>query len=490
VPSPLLYEINTRCWLHDLTRQQARPITLANVPDPEFDAWRRLGFTHLWLMGVWTVGPKSRAHSLETVRRNQDLHPGLQDWQPADITGSPYAIATCKVPDSLGGDTGLAAFRRRLHQHGIQLVLDFVPNHTGLDHPWLRHHPEYFVQSSNPRPGTFPNQSKHARRWIAHGRDPHFPEWVDTAQLDHRLPATRSAMIAELRGIAGRCDGVRCDMAMLALNDVFAHTWRDWPAPGSPPDGEFWRDAIDAVNRPGFLFLAEVYWGLESRLRELGFDYTYDKSLYDLIVQRRWTEIHARLYSADTESLHGGAYFLENHDEPRIATLLDPAEQRAATLLMLALPGLRLLHEGQLHGARIRIPVEFGQRPAEPLNRELAGWHERLLASLKHSPVGRGQAALLKPERAWPDNPTADTFVVIRWQSHASDFDLVVVNLAPHRAQCRVHVDSPSSTPARWRLRDRLGSEDHLRDARRLATEGLFLDLPAHGAQMFHVTPA
>ncbi|HVR35858.1 MAG TPA: alpha-amylase family glycosyl hydrolase, partial [Methylomirabilota bacterium] len=171
MPSPLLYEINTRCWLHDLGRQQARPITLANVPDPEFETWRRLGFTHLWLMGAWTVGPKSRAHSLETIRRNQDLHPGLQDWKPADITGSPYAVAACKVPDSLGGDAGLAAFRRRLHQHGIQLVLDFVPNHTGLDHPWLRHHPEYFVQSSNPRPGTFPNQSKHARRWIAHGRD-------------------------------------------------------------------------------------------------------------------------------------------------------------------------------------------------------------------------------------------------------------------------------------------------------------------------------
>ncbi len=59
--SPLLYEINTRCWLRALADQAGASVTLANVPDAEFTAWQKLGFSHIWLMGVWTTGPQARA---------------------------------------------------------------------------------------------------------------------------------------------------------------------------------------------------------------------------------------------------------------------------------------------------------------------------------------------------------------------------------------------------------------------------------------------
>ena len=83
-------------------------------------------------------------------------------------------------------------------------------------------------------------------------------------------------MIGELLKIASQCDGVRCDMAMLVLPDVFERTWgRRAPL--------FWPTATQRVRErvPGFIFMAEVYWDLEWTLQQQGFDYAYDKRLYD-----------------------------------------------------------------------------------------------------------------------------------------------------------------------------------------------------------------
>ena len=83
-------------------------------------------------------------------------------------------------------------------------------------------------------------------------------------------------MARELERIATMCDGVRCDMAMLILPDVFERTWGRRPEP-------FWPRTIERVRKaaPSFLFMAEVYWDLEWELQQQGFNYTYDKRLYD-----------------------------------------------------------------------------------------------------------------------------------------------------------------------------------------------------------------
>ena len=78
---------------------------------------------------------------------------------------------------------------------------------------------------------------------IAHGRDPYFPGWPDTLQVNHRHAGFREAMLRTLESIAQQCDGVRCDMAMLVLPDVIARTWgeRARPTDGSAPvDDAFW----------------------------------------------------------------------------------------------------------------------------------------------------------------------------------------------------------------------------------------------------------
>jgi hypothetical protein len=399
--APLVYEINTRCWLHDLS-VSGPSATLHNVPDHPFAEWKRLGVTHLWLMGVWECGPL------------------LADDDP-DAAPSPYAITGYTVPEALGGISGLANFRRRLHAHGMKLLLDFVPNHTSCIHPWVRSHPQRYVNSSSFSSSFF----RAGPHWIAHGKDPYFPAWTDTAQLNYRNPDSREAMIRELTAMADLCDGVRCDMSMLLLNDVFAHTWKDelHASHFSPPQTEFWSDAIGRVrpSHPEFLFLAEAYWDREQDLLDLGFDYAYDKRVYDHLIARNPRALVEHLRSRSADFLARTTHFLENHDEPRIASLLNFEEHRAAALLILALPGMRLLHEGQLSGAAIRAGVHRIRRPAEPVQPVIRDWYEQLLAALKGSAVGRGKFELL------PNTP--ESVIAIRWQNQPGKFDLIVVNL-------------------------------------------------------------
>src|SRR2546423_3043548 len=143
----LLYEINIRRWLSELSEEHDQTVTLGNVPDGEITGWKKEGFTHIWLMGVWKSGPRARNEALAAAKRKQSYSETLPDWSETDIGASPYAIADYCVAEALGGEHGLRQFRRQLHADGLKLLLDFVPNHVGLDHPWLKQQPDLFVQS-------------------------------------------------------------------------------------------------------------------------------------------------------------------------------------------------------------------------------------------------------------------------------------------------------------------------------------------------------
>jgi len=487
---PLLLEINTRCWLREGSGPAGHALTLAEVPEAELIRWQSLGFTHIWLMGVWETSPRSRTVALETPGLRAELDRALPGWQDADVAGSPYAVAGYRVADALGGEVALKQLRQRLHDHGLKLVLDFIPNHLGLDHPWLREHPEFFVQSPGPKPESWRLETERGAVWIAHGKDPHFPAWTDTAQLDYRQAATREAVRADLESVAARCDGVRCDMAMLVLNDVFANTWAAFPG-GLAPEPEFWAEAIPAVKRtqPGFLFVAEAYWGLEARLQALGFDFTYDKSLCDLLSERRPADVQRHLLETPPGRVDASVHFLENHDEPRIASRLDLDAHRAAALVVLGLPGLRLLHDGQMIGARIRTPVQLARRLAEPPEPDLARFYRETLEVLADNDVGRGQGVLLRPRLAWPGNGTHENFVLVQWQTAVPEFDLVVVNLSAQRAQCYAPLSLPALSNYNWSLRDLLGTEVWGRCGTDLERQGLYLDVGPFAAQLFHFQP-
>jgi hypothetical protein len=484
---PILYEINTRCWLRELSQKGGGPVLLGTVPETELLNWQRLGFTHIWLMGVWPTGPLARAKALEPGQRGNYVV-ALPDWREEDVTGSPYAIAEYRVAEALGGEEGLGSFRRNLHQHGLKLLLDFVPNHLAVDHPWTRERPELFVQSTSAVPETFPVQTTAGNRWLAHGKDPYFPAWSDTAQLDYRRPATRQAMTELLVQLAARCDGVRCDMAMLLLNNVFARTWQRLPAPEVTPAEEFWGSAILNTKRTNsdFIFLAEAYWGLEPQLQALGFEYTYDKDLYDRLIHADGSAVRQHVFGLPAQVLKAGAHFLENHDEPRVASLVPFPRHRAAALLVLALPGMRFLHEGQLTGARLRIPVQLARRSPEPEQAEIKEMYERLLEEVQKTAVGKGQPRLLEAQSAAAGQPSPQACIVIQWQEQPSEFDLVVVNFSGDHYQCRVPLAPEEVAGKGWKMKDLLGSIEQNWEGQELAERGLRLELPPWAAELLH----
>lgn len=126
----------------------------------------------------------------------------------------------------MGGDAALMRLRARMRRRGMRLMLDFVPNHVALDHPWVEDRPELLMAGTAAQLAAEPgNYVRLGAAVLAHGRDPNFPGWPDTLQLDYADPATVAAMRGQLMRAAGLCDGLRCDMAMLLLPEVFERSW-------------------------------------------------------------------------------------------------------------------------------------------------------------------------------------------------------------------------------------------------------------------------
>ncbi|HYW41818.1 MAG TPA: alpha-amylase family glycosyl hydrolase [Bryobacteraceae bacterium] len=482
-PQPVLYEINTALWLHGLSAKYAKRITLGTVPAGEIQRLAAYRLDGVWLMGVWERSPASR-----NIARS---HPGLQveyrralpDFGPQDVIGSPFAVYWYAVDREFGGDEELADLRRRLNEAGLRLVLDFVSNHLARDHDWVANRASCLLEGTpddlESSPGSY---FPWGGRVFAHGRDPNFPAWTDTVQIDYRQPETRYAIIGLLLGLAGRCDGLRCDMAMLVTSGVFCRTWG-----GSfdPPGAEFWPDAIRAVKRlhPGFLMLAEVYWDMEYDLQQQGFDYTYDKRLYDRLERRDAGEVRAHL-AAGIDYQRRLARFVENHDEERSAAVFGAEGARTAAVLALALPGMRLLQEGQFGGSKVRVPVQLMRSPAEDADPETEKLYARLLETLRSPLFHQGQWKLLSAREAWHDNPTHRAFVIYRW-THREDLALVVSNLSPERAQCYVPLECPGLAGRAWALSDALSDARYERSGDAMLGQGLYLDVPGDGRHIF-----
>jgi hypothetical protein len=480
--APHIYQINTWTWLAQLSQTYGRSITLGTIPAQELEKIAQYGVNMVWLMGVW----QRSARGVEIARE----HPGLQgdyrralpDYRPEDVVGSPYSIGDYKIDPHLGTRADLATLRQQLAQHHLGLILDFVPNHVATDHPWTHQHPEYLL------PGTAQESAQHLHDFFtvgthifAHGRDPYFPAWTDTAQVNAWHPGLRHAYIDILRDIASQCDGVRCDMAMLVTNTIFQQTWGERGGP--LPKEEFWPEIIPAVKsrHPDFLFLAEVYWEMETTLQQQGFDYCYDKSLYDKLVHGT---VHEVLQELAKPILYQQRLirFIENHDEQRAMREMGFNRAWVAAIVVATLPGAKLWHEGQFVGHRIKLPVQLGRRPVEPDDEFLAGFYRILLQEAQHPIYQRGRWQLCIPKTEW--NPMS----LIAWEwVDRDERRLIVVNLSAEAHQCAYAL--PNVTGRRWLLRDIINNKAYERDGDTMDLHGLFVDLPAWSAHIFHVKP-
>ena len=486
---PALFQVNTRAYLSELGFGLGRAATLDDVPEADVERWAAQGFDLVWLLGVWQTGEAGRRVSRANAEWRKEFEATLPDLREDDIAGSGFAIAGYTVAGRLGGTAALARLRERLRLRGLRLMLDFVPNHTALDHPWVDEHPDYYVRGTEEDLAKAPANYVRVHRTrgdliLAHGRDPYFPGWPDTLQLNYANPALQEAMIGELLTVSGQCDGVRCDMAMLVLPDVVERTWGR-PAP------PFWPEATRRVRErvPGFCFMAEVYWDLEWLLQQQGFDYTYDKRLYD-----RLKEGHARPvrehFHADLHFQEKLARFLENHDEPRAAATFPDDRHEAAAVLTYLSPGLRFFHQGQLEGRTRRISPHLCRAPDEAANLRLAGFYDRLLGVLRRPALGDGDWRMLPCGVAWDGNPTWDNYVACSWQLGDGERLIVGVNAGEVRSQCFVRLPFRDLEGRQCRLEDLLGGAVYVRDGSDLQTWGLFLDEPPWKAQVFLLTRA
>jgi hypothetical protein len=481
---PSLFQVNTRVRLTELTRALGRRATLDDLPDAELDGLAADGFDLVWFLGVWQTGDAARRVSRSKPEWLEEYRRALPDFGDADVSGSPFAVREYRVHRDFGGDEALVRLRERLRRRGLRLILDFVPNHVAPDHAWVSAHPEYFVAGTEEKLAAAPqNWTRTPHGILAYGRDPYFDGWPDTLQLNYANPELQRAMIAELERIAGQCDGVRCDMAMLVLPDVFERTW------GAQAD-LFWPNAIQSVRRrdPAFLFMAEVYWDLEWELQQQGFDYTYDKRLYDRLEHGVARPVREH-FLAGLDYQDRLARFLENHDEPRAAATFPPDVHRAAAVLTFFSPGLRFFHQGQREGKQVRIPMHLGRGPTEPVDEAIRGFYGRLLACLKDSAFRDGIWQLLACCASWEGNASSEDFIAFAWTGPGERRRLVAVNYAGHRSQCFVGMPWSDLRGRTWRLADRMGDDDYDRSGDDLAERGLYLDVPAWGFHVFDVEP-
>ena len=476
---PVLYEINTWVWLGELSQKYKQPVTLASVPQEEWDCIAGMPVDAVWLMGVWERSPAGIRIGMQDLGLLADFRRALPDFSEEDNVGSPYSVRRYVVDEHLGGPRGLAVARQKLGDRGILLILDFVPNHVATDHPWVTGHPEYFIQ------GTEQDLEKDSSSFFAAGgkvfacgRDPYFPAWRDVLQLNAFHPGLRQAAIETVSGIAGQCDGLRCDMAMLPMNEIFERTWG--ARAGMRPSSDYWTEVVQAVRRghSHFLFMAEAYWDLEWALQQQGFDFCYDKRLYD------------RLEHGDAESvrLHLCAVlayqdklvrFVENHDEPRAAAVFSPQKSRAAAVTIATLPGARLFHDGQFEGRRVKLPVQLRRRPVEPAQAEIQVFYHRLLKIISTECFREGEWHLCE-RNGWPDNLSYQRLIAWCWRKAAERY-LIVVNLSDSNSQGRIQLPWHGLKGWSWRLTDLFAGAVYQRDGDEMCNPGLYVDLPPWG---------
>jgi len=485
---PLIYEINTWVWLTELSRKYHRQMTLADIPSVEWDGLAQLGMDAVWLMGVWERSPAGRAVAMKNESLQEDFRRALPDVRPEDVVGSPYCVRRYTVDEQLGGAKGLAVARKNLANRNIRLIVDLVPNHVAPDHPWVTDHPEYFLRGDRDDlardPASFFETGGNI---FARGRDPFFPAWPDVLQLNAFNEGLRNAAIETLTSMAEQSDGVRCDMAMLLLNEIFAKTWGS--RAGQRPAREYWATIIPAIKKrfPNFIFIAEAYWDMEWQLQMQGFDYCYDKSLYDRLCHE--DAEHVRLHlCAEPAYQDRLVRFIENHDEPRAAAVFPPPKERVAATMALTLPGAKLIHEGQIEGRKTRLPVFLIRGPDEPVDPALREFYLKLLKAVDHDVFRDGHWQLCE-RSGWPDNSSFQNLVAWCWIGDTDRY-LIIVNLSGAQSQGLVKVPWEDLQERTCHLSDAFSGETYDRDGSEMRAPGMFVDLTPWAIHFFHAEVA
>ncbi len=483
-----IYEINTRVWLRNFDRN-GRRATLKDVPHGYWDKFVELGIENIWLMGVWRTPESAIKKYCFEPFLIEEYKKALKDFTYKDVIGSPYSIDDYEVSEFVGGHAELLEVKKALNERGINLVLDFIPNHFSAESSLIKLRPEVFLKTDEANfkedPYTF-FKVGNLEGYFAHGRDPFYPAWRDTAQVNYFEPSARKFMINRLKKVAEISDGVRCDMAMLSLNNVFKNTWGKvlTDAGYSVPEKEFWTEAISAIKseKEDFLFIAEAYWDLEWQLQQLGFDYTYDKSLMDRLKGAYADAIRDHLRAEEDYQLKS-VRFIENHDEPRAINYLGYDKSKAAAIIISTVQGMRFYFDGQFEGERVKLPVQLGRKPKEKPISSLQKFYEKLLKIVKDPVFKFGDWQLIHPATAWEGDPTYRN-IIAYLRKYENQFRLVVINYSTEISMARLQFEPPSGMNEIV-LTDLLNNEKYKRSTAEIRNEGLYVKLSPFQSHLF-----
>ncbi len=485
IKNPKILEINTFPWLHSLSETYNTPINLKNIPEQIFNQEIKL-FDALWLMGVWERSPASKKIALEHPDLLKEYHKALHDFRDEDVIGSPYAVYYYHVDKNIGGIDGLKEIREKLAERDIQLILDYVPNHVSVDSLWT-FESDLFIE------GTVDDLMSHpydyfsiGEKVFAYGRDPNFPPWTDTIQINAFSKEARNKAVNTLLDVAEFCDGVRCDMAMLMTNKVFSKTWGR--KVGIIPDKEFWEEIIPVIKEkyPNFIFIAEVYWGMEWELQQQGFDFCYDKRLYERLIYENINAINDHL-KAEWAFQSKLVRFIENHDELRAIEKFGEPKSRAAAIITTTLPGIRLIYEGQIQGYHIKLPVQLRRRPFEEENEQLLNFYLNLLNAIPSQDFSDPNWSLCEVEPINIDDDSFSNIISYLWWKD-NNYRLVVVNYSPNYSKAHVKISPFHFDTYKWRFTDLLDSKSYTYNGEELYKYGLYIELEAWKGHIFEIS--
>ncbi|HED05441.1 MAG TPA: glycosidase, partial [Ignavibacteria bacterium] len=333
---------------------------------------------------------------------------------------------------------------------------------------------------------TFFRPQVNSQEIFAHGRDPFFPAWTDTIQVNYFNSEAREFMINILLSLTELCDGVRCDMAMLSLNNVFENTWL-----GSiehygndKPKSEFWEEAIKKVKEksPEFIFIAEAYWDLEWELQQLGFDFTYDKRLLDRLESDDIQGIREHLEAHKNSQLKS-VRFLENHDESRAITKLGKYKSFAATTIISTIQGMKLYYDGQFEGKKIKLPVQLGREPVEKVSTTVSQFYDLILNITKHEIFKFGDWKQLYPESVGENNLSFQNILTWQWK-FKNEIRVIVINYSSGTSYCRLKFDI-TTLNENISLLDLMTDNVFNRSVNEIKTNGLFIELKSYKSHIF-----
>eukprot|EP01129_Flabellula_baltica_P006511 TRINITY_DN2445_c0_g1_i1.p1 TRINITY_DN2445_c0_g1~~TRINITY_DN2445_c0_g1_i1.p1 ORF type:complete len:519 (-),score=99.77 TRINITY_DN2445_c0_g1_i1:18-1553(-) len=484
VKYPIVYEISTRPWLYELSVKYGTQVKLVDVPVQEFLEIQAAGYNTVWLMGMWHLGEAG----LHFDRTNPDLLASYAKVLPGytmdDIIGSPYAVTQYVVNPEIGTFEDLAGVRKILNSLGMKLMLDFVPNHSATDASWVTTNMDYYVRAPKGMQPPFPSD-EYTPAGIHYGSSGYGDFWKDTCQFNYWNMDLKAAQIENIKTVASFADYIRCDMAHLLLNDIIQRNWEPiistWGY--QRPATEFWADAISEVKSKfsNVTFLAEVYYPNQQALQNNGFDYTYDKQLYDRLVDGNLDNIRGYISGMPASFHQKSCHFVENHDEPRAAAEFG-SNMRAdgAAMVSLMLPGMRLVNQGQEYGLYNRLDIHLRRSAPEGAHPGVRTFYQIFIRDILDREVFHtGSWEYLKV------SGTNDCWRLMSWKFETpQERALVVINYSDQQGTGNIVLrDAPGNGDIS--MVELFSNQTYVRSASTLRTEGLFTIIQPWSSQVF-----